>query len=689
MPLSGSNSPSSRAKQQRPSLNQGGLRRTSAYASRRDSAPLQDEDARLVMDSIYASRRLDRNSRESAGQSSPKENEKDPEYMQASTSLLGASRRDSPSPGAVGPQQNGNMGRNQGPPLGLFDSPDANSSDGGWKPQSAETTPRAKKMELADRDKRSSLFDPSLHPARSSISPVRNGPSPNAPSHQNKVMTPAQFERYRREQEMTRTKSNDSRGAESDDDSDHYEDDDEAERSKELAKQRRKQEAHLAVYRQQMMKVTGEQPADLPDIGPPRPGIDRASMSAPHIGQRGPTPTFTIDRASVSGKASDDEDEDVPLGVLAAHGFPSKNRPPAAPVNGGIRYTSETYPPPTHSTSGASAAGGSRGLPPFAKNLPTDPYYGAGLVNPSNRETPSFSHHGGGSQYGGSSPNLPPGGLVGVIAGEERARAARRGSPNAQGNYGSPFPQGMQQMQMGMPPGMPPMISPGDEAQIQMSQQMTQMMQMQMQWMQQMQQMMASGTQQPAQPGMPPAPPSHGQQPINSSFLLPQSQLGRPMSHSAPSSPALAQQQQRAMSMLTPGAAGPQWLPQLNRKTASPNAMSGALGTQSYAPSIAPSERSNVGMPSRYRPVSTLPVEDSSRPGSALSNNLQTGAADRRNNISSAGKTSPVPLRKIPSDDDDEEGWEEMRKKKEQKASNWRLKKNHGNDLKDLYYPGT
>ncbi|KAL8944554.1 MAG: hypothetical protein Q9216_000357 [Gyalolechia sp. 2 TL-2023] len=681
MPTPVPNSPSDRKQQQRQSSYGAGLRRTSAYASRPDSIPFQDEDAKLVMDSIHASRRLNRHSDESEAQSPYMDDDRDPESSRPSESLLGGARHLSSSPQNLSPERRQNYDQRPHVPIGLFDTSESSSSESGRRFGSNETTPRAKTLELANRDKRSSLFDASLHPPP----PPQTGSSPAVGDQgvkaglQNKVMTPAQFERYRKEQEIARTQNDQSKAEDSDDDSDHYEDDDETERAQELAKQRRKQEAHLAVYRQQMMKVTGDQPSKSPDLGPLRPPTERASASAPNITQLGPTPTFTINKASVSGKASDDEDDEIPLGVLAAHGFPNKNRPPGTSVNGSIRYTSESYPPPPMSTSGMSGAGGPRGLPAFAKNLPPDPYYGAGLVNQSNREMPSFGNHGSGSQYGGASPNLHPGGLVGVIAGEERAKAMRRGSPNAQGNYGSPLPAGMTQTT----PGLPPMMSPGDEAQIQMSHQMTQMMQMQMQWMQSMQQMMGQGMQPPQpgqmQPGMPPLPPPHGQLPMHNNFLSAQGQMVRPMSHSAPSTPSMVQQQQqRAMSMMNHNLS-PQWPP---RNTASPSMMSGAFGPQGYAPSIAPSERSNVGQPSRYRPVSVAPIDEHSRPASRSSNNLLgPGTGDRKSTLtmSSSGKTSPVPPKKVPSDDDDDEGWEEMKKKREQKASTWRTKKRDEN----------
>lgn len=85
-------------------------------------------------------------------------------------------------------------------------------------------------------------------------------------------------------------------------------------------------------------------------------------------------------------------------------------------------------------------------MPVFARNLPVDlPYFGAGIVNAPNREPLAFNRSAG-SVYGGgvnnSMPQLPPpGGLVGVIATEERQRAMRRGSPNVQGHYGPIMPE--------------------------------------------------------------------------------------------------------------------------------------------------------------------------------------------------------------------------------------------------------
>ena len=436
------------------------------------------------------------------------------------------------------------------------------------------------------------------------------------------------------------------------------------------------------------MKVTGEQPSELPNL---RPDLPKA-QSTPALTGRSQTPTFSFDKPP-GGKASDDEDDEVPLGILAAHGFPNKARPPTVGMNNStIKYQSESYPPPPMSSAGASTAGGQKGLPPFAKNLPQDPYFGAGLVNSSARESLGMGHGGPGSAYGGSQPGVHPAGLVGIIAGEERAKAARRGSPNAQAGWGQALPQGMPHTM-----GMPAPMTPGDEAQIQMSQQMTQMMQMQMQWMQQMQQMMTNGVQPPMMPGQPPFPPQHMQQgmPAGPNFLSPQpsphmsmasgmltpGSMPRPMSHSAPGSPAAVQNQQRAMSMMNPSLA-PGWQ---TRKSAAPSMLNGALGpqgSQSYAPSIAPSERSTVGMPSRYRPVSIPPIDEGSRPGSSMG--MSVAGGERR---AGAQKSTLNLVKKAPSDDDDDEGWEEMKAKREQKKSGWRFKKEKKDDgLQGIYF---
>lgn len=410
--------------------------------------------------------------------------------------------------------------------------------------------------------------------------------------------------------------------------------------------------------------------------------------------------------ATRKSSEDDDEDEDVPLGILAAHGFPSKNRPPARLSTAGSVASFQTsnhahaHPPAAGSTVGEPSirAGRTSTLPVFARNLPRDPYQRSSLVHPPTRESlvpppppPNF----GPTNQGG----IPPGGLVGVIAGEEKARAMRRGTPNAQGGYGllgppASFPPGhplrfasnRQSMavtsefgtpEMGSPavPRGSPAITSADQAQLQMSQQMTEMMRLQIQWMQQMMQMQGFQT----VPNTPPLPqpwlnvPSLGQPP-------------RPASVgniSANSSSGVLPAHQRAMSMLDPSMSGstqfannPQPFPYV------PSFHIQAPADQGYAPSIAPSERSNVGMPARYRPVSIAPSTASER-GAARASTFTSGMlkswAGGRDSPS-VTKVAPKPSNRQRSsdDDDDDEGWEEMKKKREKIRSTWRFKKESG-----------
>ncbi|KAH6675623.1 hypothetical protein B0J14DRAFT_368469 [Halenospora varia] len=631
-----SNSPFNR--QQRPgALAENGLRRSSGYSGKRQSTieygDAIDEDARLLRESINASRRMN-----------------DPSYPRARDSWI--------TPGA--PSQ--------------ADSPPVPS----WRGGSVETTPRARKAiasPVSSTRSDDDLFDNQMLASASIAQRFQEKPRSPPTNHtpQNKVMTPAQFERYRQDQERLRSVGGQSKDdVDEDDEEETYDDDeDEAEKARQLAKQRRKQEAHMAVYRQQMMKVTGETPAAA--------GSSRASIFATQS-----SPNLAIPHLTTGGKSdsTEEEDEEVPLAILQAHGFPSKNKPP-------MRTSGSN--PNLRAAAAPSVAGGvvDPRLPVFARNLPEDPYFGAGLVNPMQRESLTFGG-GAGSVHGGSSRGLPPGGLVGVIATEERSRAMRRGSPNQQtGEYGPPPPttfnnmtmpprvggggsmvNGMPPSQMpmgsmgpmgpmpgmGMPgmPGMNPMmLTAGDQAQIQMSHQMSQFMQMQMQFMQ----MMTAGGQGQPQP----QPNGHMSQ---QSLTIP-----RPGSPSL--RPSSAQAHQRAMTMLEPNAA-----PWMQHSMYAPSIHAQGAG---YAPSIAPSERSNVGLPGRYRPVSHAPPPDSKSRTSTMSGAL--GGWDSKNGptIKAVKKSGNV------SDEDDDEGWEEMAKKREKKKSKWRTKKDSSsNGLKEM-----
>ncbi|PWY64481.1 hypothetical protein BO70DRAFT_302942 [Aspergillus heteromorphus CBS 117.55] len=618
----------------------GGLRRSGIYSSKRDSEPIEDEDAKLIRDSVYSTQR--------------------------SSQAVFAS------------DQEGSDAENDAP---LFGHGDTNVFH----------THHHRKSQPKESLNSPTLSDHHLDfsiAAHARLAEQYEKAQPVPAPFSNKVMTPSQFEHYRQQQELRRSNSHASKSensAESD-----YEEEDEVEKDREADRQRRKQEAHLSVYRQQMMKVTG-QDSPAPAL---RPAMDRASKSAPNLLHPG--------NISGSGKSSDgdgDEDEEIPLGILAAHGFPNRNRPPTrlTPSNS-IPNLRASFQQPYVSSPGSVAEHdvNNRGsLPVFARNLPRDPYFGASLVNPSNRE--SLALGGGASVHGGPSPALPPGGLVGVIATEERARAMRRGSPNTQAMYdfqagmsvppahpgGVPRPYTMMNLSSANTAGMQPTVSATEQAQIQLSQQMTQMVQMQMQWMQQMIQIQGGQSNQLMLPGG--TPPT-----LNANVNVRPSSM--PSAGNINNAPGVYQSDQRTLSMLDPNASS-----RLN-STAMPYASGGLRPStpagKGYAPSIAPSERSNVGLAPRYRPVSTMQPEFGStnasfmskpwndeNPRSSVSVTTPAGSHMSRAAIHPVTSDSrPVDTGKPntgtePDDEDDDEGWAEMMKKREDKRNNWKMKK--------------
>jgi hypothetical protein len=618
----------------------GGLRRSSALAVRRQSTltlePGEDEDAKAIRESVRQMRRLQVD-----------------ESPRARDSWLNPTEYDRAA--AAKPTSN-------------YSSPE-----------------QEKKRYPAEEPQEDNLFDGSfaredsvLNTAAAAIhwsetkpaSPVRT-----RPMNGTKVMSAKEFERLRQEEE--RLKGWGGKKAESDDENDSYEDEepDEEEKRREQARQRKKQEAHMSVYRQQMMKITGE-----PNQPVPRP---MTQMMSPMPGMDIPDP--------------EDEDEDVPLAILQAHGFPNKARQPgmlhSMNSNPNLRASTQmgAYPPPPMSVTGGQE-GGNRGsvLPPFARRLPQDPYISQQmLLNDTNRQSLAM---GGGSQFGGGSGSGmgplrqgPPGGLVGVIANEERSRAMRRGSPNAQGEY----PGLPRSMTMGSNTGGMGMIGPPDDAaQLKMQNQQI------IEGMAIMMQMMASGVQPSPQmmqgimgpmPGAPSvmgmAPPGPGQMHpgmARASTMLNMNggQMQLPMPGQSGSRPGSAM-----------GLGNGSFMPR-NSFMPGPGMNGG------YAPSIAPSERSNVGMPGRYRPVSHAPGADfanmqqppmPSRASTMMSGGLSQPYGGNGSTISLVQQGQSIQRKQTPlvtisaeDDEDEEEGWAEMRARKEKARMERRERKANG-----------
>ncbi|KAI1828700.1 hypothetical protein F4861DRAFT_535116 [Xylaria intraflava] len=566
------------------------------------------------------------------------------------------------------------------------------------------------------------IFDKSV--GRQRFLPRIGGRPNSGQNRSNKVMTPEEFEKYRRDKvREERLGYKDPNESDKEEEEINYDDeeDDELEARKRLQKQRRKQEAHLSVYRQQMMKVTGE------SANPsPRPAVSMPS-STPNPP---PGPAVSPGNAPTPTSDGSEDDEEVPLAILAAHGFPNKNRPPTrlSTMGSQTNLRASMQPPPVvggGSVAGDAVSAGPSGgrLPPFARKLPQDPYLGAGLINQPPRESIAL---GGGSPA--PSRPLPTGGLVGVIANEERARALRRGSPAV-----DHAKNGIPQLQMnhqgydpisGIPPQMmypasmqptqAPTLTPGDQAQIQMNQQMHQFMQMQMQFMQ----MMATqnNSQHHAAPP-PPQPMGHmtrlsagqfpdtsrnsylGGDPMRNSYLgmdAPRnsylggdmarnsmmggdasrasfigasmgSGMGSGLSLDVPQGPP----QIRTMSMVQPSSAS--WIQQAPPANYTPSIHIQGGG---YAPSIAPSERSNIGLPGRYRPVSSMGFDKSGR-----TSTMGATAQHAHSRLQAEPKVLSV---NKDDEDDDDEGWTAMKAKREQKKSLWRSKKSFGSEIRAL-----
>ncbi|CEO58620.1 hypothetical protein PMG11_03330 [Penicillium brasilianum] len=623
-----------------------GLRRSGIYSVDQDSHAVDDEDAKMVRQSVLWTKGSSPRWEEAASPS-------------GETPLLGKGKATSPS----------------------HLSPTVD--EGLFAPQRSPAP--------SDKD---------LDDARLAVQFAESLSQSASPANGNKVMTPSQFEHYRQQQELRRSNSDATKSEEESEHEEFEDEEDEIEKQRAAERQRRKQEAHLSLYRQQMQKVTGQQ-APSPML---RPEMAGASSSTPNLPNRLSNP---LDKSS-SGKSSNEEDdEEIPLGILAAHGFPNRNRPPTrlTNVSSHPNLRASMHPYSSSSTSLVAPEAGNRGsLPVFARHLPQDPYFGARIVNPSNRESLALGG-GSGSVYGGgaSSPGPPPGGLVGVIANEERNRAARRaggGSPNPMAMY--------EQMQMG-PGGVPrpysmmgpQPLTPSEQAQVNLSNQMQNMMQMQMQWMGQMMQM------QGMPPGMPGAPPMMaggvppqmmGGMPMQGGPMGPPSVMGvnpnlRPMSMQGPPG-AMAPnfEQQRTLSMLDPNIAARRGSPMPHLPGGPPF----RPNTGGYAASIAPSERSNAGLASRYRPVSVMAGEpgpgvtpvnkvwnDENQHHSSLSVSQPHMGLPKSSSLATVtvrpvSRTSQSPAgRKPPAADeeDDDEGWADMMKKRDKKKSSWKLKR--------------
>lgn len=165
--------------------------------------------------------------------------------------------------------------------------------------------------------------------------------------------------------------------------------------SKESVRMRLKQDAHLSVYRQKMTKLAGSQ-----------------TPSIPGLAQR-PSSTYNM-HVEEGDDDDDDEYDDVPLGILKAHGFPTQ------PINGLKAAGSK---PNTLSMAGPTPSILFRGpkLAPDTQSLRSYRSVGNLHSSPSPPALPSV--------FGDPTQALNRG-LVGEIAREEEAKQRRKSFGN-------------------------------------------------------------------------------------------------------------------------------------------------------------------------------------------------------------------------------------------------------------------
>jgi hypothetical protein len=492
-------------------------------------------------------------------------------------------------------------------------------------------------------------------------------------------MSQAEFREYQKKQ-MTQPPANESS------DEEDYEDEEDAikKRQEEEIMRRKNQQMHFA---REAMRRSTTAPGNL-------------------VNQEGAADGMGFP-SETSMKAEEWEDEDVPLGILAQHGFPSqaRNRFPSQPMNAMPSY----IPDRPASASDMSLRVPQANLPAFARNLPSDPYasssfIGGGLVQPTIRESMGFNGYARGPMsvagestasgmgmqspmmyqdagmsqpslvdqiqmrdmnkkkyMGGASAKPPPGGpFTGVLGQQMNASGQAQNSTrmpqmpmmnsmnpmmNTMGGQMPMMGMGMNQMGYPMPQGNDYM------QQMQQFQQMQQMFAMQ-QMQLQMQQMQQQSHQQ--DPRMSMALPNNGYAGSTmggGGFLNIPNGQNRPMSFMSGN----GNQQQRSMSFMGP--------------------------SPGYTPSIAPSERSNIGLSARYRPV--VNHSDATSTGTSMTLQASGGANQNRPGAIKGilKKGSPGPQIDVGEADDADEAWSKMAARKNKNSKG---KENQNSGLEDL-----
>ncbi|KAF2112371.1 hypothetical protein BDV96DRAFT_159767 [Lophiotrema nucula] len=557
---------------------------------------------------------------------------------------------------------------------------------------SNRTTPKAALpavTPLSDDDDDNLFAKARETPVRKPAAPIAKEnipPPPPIPGQETRrVMTAADF---RAAQQHQNTNSYDDSS-----DSDDYEDEEEA-----IAKREQEEIAHRKRQQMSMARDVMRRTTTAP--------VDNRPPSQAGLPTNGFPPDISLE--------ADDEDEDVPLGILMHHGFPKQGKAPTQMPNASPSYYRSSTPtvPERPASAGVLGNRASNGYkPPFARGLPDDPhasFIGGGIVRQPLRESMGFNR-GPASVYGeptGSSqfpyhePQQQHLSLIDQVQMREQAKPKYMGGASGKTvPQGGPFtgalgaqmngmnantgrmPQLPAQpgMMGGMNPmmgGMNPTVMAGQMPMMGMNpngyqfpqdplMQYQQMLAMQMQFAQ-MQNMYAQQQQQQdprmsmAQPNL--GPQMQNQFATNNGFLsvgqpgMPNNQ--RPMSIMSQAGAIQPNQQNRPYS--TPTQFG---TPQTGFQQ--------QLGpSPGYTPSIAPSERSNIGLSARYRPVVTGIGMNGTQDGlsTASSNTLQASGAASQAKVKGILKANSSKVSQSPVNDD--EDWGDLKARKNKYAAN-------------------
>lgn len=249
------------------------------------------------------------------------------------------------------------------------------------------------------------------------------------PSPANIMMTKSQYEKYllTAKKQKTDDKDEDEDEDEDADNSDNDDSDDEsalrdrrifaAEEAKQQDfRMRMRQDAHLSVYRQKMTKLTGSQ-------------IGMSTLSNNPSNRHTSLPSF--DNMDIDPDDSEEDYDDVPLGILKAHGFPNSGRAKIASSQPNlVRSNSDDAP------FRAPGLIYSTSQDPSRDSMSVRSFQSAGAVPRS--VTPAIPEEGYLAMRNQSNINIPGfnssvpmnRGLVGEIAKEEDAKTRRKSVMN-------------------------------------------------------------------------------------------------------------------------------------------------------------------------------------------------------------------------------------------------------------------